>query len=406
MGDATNNIFWLDPWSKDGQQIAAEVRPYTHDLRMHAEAALTLIAQARAAAGPNPAGTEVTKADVGSTSTLYDAAKYGAATSALREPDAVDAMELGARRMDFIGLKFQVADEMAEGYARAFAASTSPDRKIRATVTRELTDINSVGYTGRLEDIRNGYTLIRDLFESAYLRSNRPYSLRNVLEQYDYTTQIWLARIDKVHSAQRQWSESKTLAHSRGTRDSARPASHPNFVDAARAARDCPMTNRLTARRLITADGIVDYPGIAIDADGNIAAIEPAKRARDETTLAPAFFDIHVHGAAGHDAMEGTSQAFSRIGAYLATRGVGHFLATTVTAPVNPNTARVGRHRERNRCSRTRRHWPARRARWESISKGPSSPTPSAAFIRPRISSRRPSRCSSGCGRLRAATSG
>jgi hypothetical protein len=32
-----------------------------------------------------------------------------------------------------------------------------------------------------------------------------------VLEQYDYTTQIWLARADKVHSAQRQWSESKTL---------------------------------------------------------------------------------------------------------------------------------------------------------------------------------------------------
>ena len=142
---------------------------------------------------------------------MYDAAKYGAATSALREPDAIDAMELGARRIDFIGLKFQLADEMAEGYARALSDSTSPDRKIRASVNRELSDINSVGYTGRLEDIRNGYTLIRDLFESAYLRSNRPYSLRNVLEQYDYTTQIWLARIDKVHSAQRQWSESKTL---------------------------------------------------------------------------------------------------------------------------------------------------------------------------------------------------
>jgi hexosaminidase len=211
VGDATNNIFWLDPWSKDGQKIAAQVRPYTHDLRMHAEAALILIAQARAAAGSNPTGTQVSTTDVGSTSTLYDASKYGAATSALREPDAIDAMELGARRIDFIGLKFQLADEMAEGYARALSDSTSPDRKIRASVNRELSDINSVGYTGRLEDIRNGYTLIRDLFESAYLRCNRPYSLRNVLEQYDYTTQIWLARIDKVHSAQRQWTESKTL---------------------------------------------------------------------------------------------------------------------------------------------------------------------------------------------------
>jgi hypothetical protein len=120
-------------------------------------------------------------------------------------------MELGARRMDFIGLKFQLADEMAADYQRAYEDSTSNDKKARASVTRELSDINSVGYTGRLEDIRNGYTLIRDLFESAYLRSNRPYALRNVLEQYDYTTQIWLARIDKVHSAQRQWSASSTL---------------------------------------------------------------------------------------------------------------------------------------------------------------------------------------------------
>ena len=140
---------------------------------------------------------------------MYDAAKYGAATSALREPDAIDAMELGARRMDFIGLKFQLADEMAAGYARALAASTSSDRKTRATVSRELSDLN--GVNGRIQDIRSSYTLLRDLYESAWLRSNRPYWLRNVLEQYDYTTQIWLARADKVHSAQRQWSDSKTL---------------------------------------------------------------------------------------------------------------------------------------------------------------------------------------------------
>ena len=55
VGDATNALFWLDPWSKDGQTIASELRPWTHDLRIHAEAALTLIAQARAVAGPRPA---------------------------------------------------------------------------------------------------------------------------------------------------------------------------------------------------------------------------------------------------------------------------------------------------------------------------------------------------------------
>jgi hypothetical protein len=209
VGSVTNNLFWLDPWSKDGLKVAEQMRPYNHDLRMHAEAALTLIAQARAAAGPNPVGARTVRSDVGSSSTLYDASEYGAATSALREPDAIDALELGARRMDFIGLKFQLADEMAATYAHAYADSTSPDKKLRSGVNREISDIYSLN--GRIEDIRSGYTLLRDLYESAWLRSNRPYWLRNVLEQYDYTTQIWLARADKLHSAQRQWADSKTL---------------------------------------------------------------------------------------------------------------------------------------------------------------------------------------------------
>jgi hexosaminidase len=76
-------------------------------------------------------------------------------------------------------------------------------------VSHELSDLN--GVNGRIQDMRNGYTLLRDLYESAWLRSNRPYWLRNMLEQYDYATQIWLARADKVHSAQRQWTEMKTL---------------------------------------------------------------------------------------------------------------------------------------------------------------------------------------------------
>ena len=209
VGDATNNIFWLDPWSKDGQKVAAQVRPYTHELRMHAEAALTFIAKARAAAGANPVEASRANVDVGPTSTMYDTAKYGAASSGLREPDAVDAMELGARRMDFIGLKFQLGDEIAAGYVRAQADAMSPDKKVKAMAARELSDIN--GINGRAQDLRNGYTLLRDLYESAWLRSNRPYWLRNILEQYDAAAQLWVARADKVHSAQRQWADSKTL---------------------------------------------------------------------------------------------------------------------------------------------------------------------------------------------------
>jgi N-acetylglucosamine-6-phosphate deacetylase len=93
-------------------------------------------------------------------------------------------------------------------------------------------------------------------------------------------------------------------------------------------------TDLLRARRLITADGMVENPRIAIDADGTIAAVEAGEPTSEDTTLTPTFFDIHVHGAAGHDAMEGTAEALACMGRFLATKGVAHFLATTVTAPV------------------------------------------------------------------------
>ena len=51
--------------------------------------------------------------------------------------------------------------------------------------------------------------------------------------------------------------------------------------------------------------------------------------------LAPAMFDIHVHGAAGHDVMEGTPDGVSHVTRFLGSRGVGAFLPTTVTAPVD-----------------------------------------------------------------------
>jgi N-acetylglucosamine-6-phosphate deacetylase len=96
------------------------------------------------------------------------------------------------------------------------------------------------------------------------------------------------------------------------------------------------MTSSITARRLITANAIIDYPHIASDSDGIITRIESGPPNDEATTLTSAFFDIHVHGAAGHDAMEGTTGALNCIGEFLATKGVANYLATTVTAPIDP----------------------------------------------------------------------
>jgi N-acetylglucosamine-6-phosphate deacetylase len=98
----------------------------------------------------------------------------------------------------------------------------------------------------------------------------------------------------------------------------------------------------IAARRLMSADGMVDYPLVSVE-DGRVSHIEslsaedhervPATHRFSEATLVPAYVDIHIHGCAGRDVMEATPEALRTIGAYLASRGVGAYFPTTVTSP-------------------------------------------------------------------------
>jgi N-acetylglucosamine-6-phosphate deacetylase len=104
------------------------------------------------------------------------------------------------------------------------------------------------------------------------------------------------------------------------------------------------MRTTLTAKRLWDGTRLLDDPEVTIE-NRRIVSIESrtgeSARGRDgvqefpEALLAPAFLDVHLHGAAGHDVMEATPEALSAIGGFLATRGTGTFLATTVTAPLD-----------------------------------------------------------------------
>src|SRR5258706_15662544 len=46
----------------------------------------------------------------------------------------------------------------------------------------------------------------------------------------------------------------------------------------------------------------------------------------------PGFVDVHIHGAGGHDVMEGTPEALEIIAATVAVHGTTSMVATTVTA--------------------------------------------------------------------------
>src|SRR4051794_8024599 len=99
------------------------------------------------------------------------------------------------------------------------------------------------------------------------------------------------------------------------------------------------MTNTLAARRLVTAAAIIEYPIITLEGP-TIASISSRERNEissithnfPESTLTAGLFDIHMHGAVGHDVMEGETEALRSVGTFLARRGVTEYLATTVTA--------------------------------------------------------------------------
>jgi N-acetylglucosamine-6-phosphate deacetylase len=103
------------------------------------------------------------------------------------------------------------------------------------------------------------------------------------------------------------------------------------------------MQTILTAARLVAPEEVIENPVVTIE-DGLIAKI--ASRAGVElppgrhldfagSTLIPALFDVHIHGGMDHDVMEASPEAFTAIGHFLARNGVGSYLATTMTAPVD-----------------------------------------------------------------------
>jgi len=177
VGDASDYLFWLDPWSVDGQLLTQRMLPAARDVRVLAESALVLIAQVRRSG------------------------------QALREPMALASVELGARRIDWLAAKFQFADEIAGMYARAAAADTT--REGRAEAGRNFGDMSSIN--GRVQDMREGYANLKALYQAAWMAENRPYWIDNVLSKYDVATQLWIQRANSLAAASREYNRTRVV---------------------------------------------------------------------------------------------------------------------------------------------------------------------------------------------------
>lgn len=112
------------------------------------------------------------------------------------------------------------------------------------------------------------------------------------------------------------------------------------------------MITAITAAELFTQVEYISSPVILVE-DGLITrtgsreAVEiPATAVLLDfpgATLSPGFIDIHIHGSAGYDVMQGEQKGLEKMASFLAHRGVTSFLATTVTAETSRLLAAVER---------------------------------------------------------------
>jgi N-acetylglucosamine-6-phosphate deacetylase len=83
-------------------------------------------------------------------------------------------------------------------------------------------------------------------------------------------------------------------------------------------------------------DAVVVIQGSKISAVGQRGKVDLPRGVREMQTqgrtIVPGFVDVHIHGAGGHDVMEGTREALEIITATVATHGTTSLVATTVTA--------------------------------------------------------------------------
>jgi hexosaminidase len=176
LEDAQDGLFWLDPFSPEGQRISSKLLPVASELRLHAERAITQVAEARS-------------------------------TTTLENSEALDALELGARRIDFLGFKFQSADECASLFAKALEIASDKTRWDEVENTLETIGSNN----GRFEDMRDGYTQLGQLYRDAWLRDNRLYWLANNQARYDRAARAWIDRSDRMNTILQRWWDTHTL---------------------------------------------------------------------------------------------------------------------------------------------------------------------------------------------------
>jgi hexosaminidase len=172
LDNASDELFWSDPFTEPGQNTAAKIVPVTHDLRLGAEHAVESLSHNR--------------------------------VQAHLHSETLDDLVLSAWHLDTFGMKIQFTTEISHYYWDAYQNVT--DIPHTQHDLDEIVDIN-----GRLQTLRDSITELRNMYKDGWARENHPYWIDNVLVRYDNLALEIQQKIVAVQAAQRQFWTTKTL---------------------------------------------------------------------------------------------------------------------------------------------------------------------------------------------------
>ena len=110
---------------------------------------------------------------------------------------------------------------------------------------------------------------------------------------------------------------------------------------------------RIDDAALVIEDGIISAVGARADVYDSRQCARHRLRRRDSH---PGLIDIHIHGGAGHDVMEGSDAALSALERLLAKHGVTSYCPTTITAPMDETLASLEKLGQAVKRAKTEAH--------------------------------------------------
>jgi hexosaminidase len=175
FGGTADALFWHNPFTPEGQEEATRALPAAAEVRRAAEDAYTVF--------------------------------VNGAPLARRHRDSLEDLQFAALKIDALGMRYQFVKEISQLYANARAHEHERNRQ--DLVDNELSEID--GTNGRLQDLRDYTTRLRELYRQRWLSENLPGWLPNILQLYDRNSQLWQEMIAKFARIRAERVQGKPL---------------------------------------------------------------------------------------------------------------------------------------------------------------------------------------------------